>query len=79
MSQSRRAQGGYDAYSGAYTIDDDKRTVTQCLLGALSRENVGAVLTRAMDVRGDTLTIRLETSAADWTAVVRTLMWQRIG
>ena len=78
-SNNSRAQGGYDAYFGTYTIDDDKRTVTQCLLGALSHENVGAVLTRAMDVRGDTLTIRLETSAADGTAVIRTLIWQRVG
>ena len=74
-----RAQGGYDAYFGTYTIDDDKGTVTQRLLGALSRENVGAVLTRAMDVQGDTLVIRLDTNAADGAAVTRTLTWQRVG
>jgi hypothetical protein len=49
------------------------------LLGALSRENVGVVLTRAMEVQGDTLVIRLETTAADGTAVTRTLTWQRVG
>lgn len=74
-----RAQGGYDAYFGTYTIDDEHSTVTQCLLGALSRENVGAVLTRAMDVRDDTLIIRLDTAAADGTAVTRTLTWTRVG
>jgi hypothetical protein len=74
-----RAQGGYDAYFGTYTIDDEKGTVTQHLLGALSRENVGAVLTRAMDVEGDTLVIRLETSTADGVVVTRTLTWQRVG
>ena len=74
-----RAQGGYDAYFGSYTIDDESSTVTQHLLGALSRENVGAVLTRAMDVEGDTLVIRLETSAADGEPVTRTLTWQRVG
>src|SRR5690349_18707942 len=42
-----RAQGGYDAYFGTYTVDDAKGTVTQRLLGALSAENVGQVLTRA--------------------------------
>lgn len=74
-----RAQGGYDAYFGTYTVDDERGTVTQRLLGALSRENVGAVLTRAMDVQGDTLAITLETSGADGTPVTRTLTWQRVG
>jgi hypothetical protein len=74
-----RAQGGYDAYFGTYTVDDDRGTVTQHLLGALSRENVGAILTRAMNVQGDTLVIRLETTAADGTPVTRTLTWQRVG
>ena len=45
-----RAQGGYDAYFGTYTVDDTRGTVTQRLLGALSQENVGLVLTRAMRV-----------------------------
>ena len=74
-----RAHGGYDAYFGTYTIDDEKGTVTQRLLGALSRDNVGALLTRTMDVQGDTLVIRLETTAADGTAVTRTLTWARVG
>jgi len=74
-----KAQGGYDAYFGTYTTDDARGTVTQRLLGALSKENVGSVLTRAMDVRGDTLVIRLDTTAADGTALTRTLTWRRVG
>ena len=74
-----RAQGGYDAYFGTYTIDDANATVTQRLVGALSPENVGHVLTRAMDVQGDTLVIRLDTTTADGAAVTRTLTWKRIG
>jgi hypothetical protein len=74
-----RAQAGYDAYFGTYTIDDEKGTVTQHLRGALSRENVGAELTRAMEVQGDTLVIRLETTATDGTTITRTLTWQRVG
>jgi hypothetical protein len=74
-----RAQGGYDAYFGTYTADDENATVTQRLIGALSQENVGSVLTRAMDVQGDTLVIRLDTTAADGTAVTRTLTWRRVG
>jgi hypothetical protein len=74
-----RAQGGYDAYFGTYMIDDEKGTVTQRLTGALSRENVGLILTRAMRVEGDTLVIKLDTNAADGTAVTRTLTWRRVG
>ena len=74
-----RSQGGYDAYFGTYTIDDERGTVTQRLLGALSKENVGSVLTRAMDVQGDSLVIRLETTGDDGTKLTRTLTWKRVG
>jgi hypothetical protein len=60
-----RAQSGYDAYFGTYTVDDEHGTVTQRLLGALSKENVGAVLTRGMSVVGDKLVIRLQTTSVD--------------
>jgi hypothetical protein len=40
-----RAQDGYDAYFGTYVVDDPASTVTQHILGALSRETVGQVLT----------------------------------
>jgi hypothetical protein len=42
----------------------------------VAQENVGVVLTRAMEVQGDTLVIRLETTAADGAAM---LTWQRVG
>ena len=74
-----RAQGGYDAYFGTYAVDDEDRAVTQRLTGALSREHVGAVLTRTMRVEGDRLVITLDTNAHDGTAVTRTLTWRRIG
>ena len=73
-----RARGGYDAYFGTYTVDDTAQMVTQCLLASLSPENVGLVLTRKMQVRGDELVIRLQTSAADGTPVTRTLTWRRV-
>lgn len=72
-----QALGGYDAYFGTYAVDDATGQVTQRLLGSLSPGNVGMVLTRAMEVAGDTLRIRLETTAADGTPVVRTLTWER--
>jgi len=73
-----QAQGGYDAYFGTYTVDDAKNTVTQELMGSLSPGNVGMVLTRGMEVRGNTLLIKLETTAADGTPVIRTLTWRRL-
>lgn len=77
-SNNSRAQGGYDAYFGTYTIDEATGMVTQRLTGALSKENVGMVVTRGMEVEGDTLTIRLNTTAVSGEAVVRTLVWKRI-
>jgi hypothetical protein len=78
-SNNSRARDGYDAYFGTYTVDDRAGTVTQQLQGALSRENVGAVLTRAMQVNGDELVIQLATTAPDGTEVTRTLTWRRVG
>lgn len=72
-----RAQGGYDAYFGTYTVDDARGTVTQRLVGALSAENVGQVLTRSMTVEEDRLTIEVETAASDGESVTRTLVWRR--
>jgi lipocalin-like protein len=74
-----RAVGGYDAYFGTYSVDDGQGTVTQRLLGSLSPENVGMVLTRGMTVEGDALTIVLETKAASGEPVTRTLRWRRVG
>lgn len=74
-----RAQGGYDAYFGTYTIDDDNNTVTQTLTGALSQENVGQTLTRQMNVLGDELAIQLQTVAASGEPVTQILKWKRVG
>jgi hypothetical protein len=78
-ANNSRAQGGYDAYFGTYEIDDSAGTVTHRLLGALSAENVGMVLTRSLQAQDDRLTIRLRTTAATGEPVTRTLVWKRIG
>ena len=77
-NNNTQSQGGYDAYFGTYRVDDANGTVTAKLLGSLSPGNVGMELTRAMEVNGDTLVIRLETNAADGTPVTRTLTWRRM-
>jgi hypothetical protein len=74
-----RAVGGYDAYFGTYTVDNRQGTVTQCLVGALSHENVGQVLTRAMIIAGDELTILVHTMSAAGESITRTLRWLRVG
>lgn len=58
---------------------DEKSTVTQQLIGALSQANVGMVLARTMSIQEDMLVIRLETTAANGTPVARTLTWKRLG
>jgi hypothetical protein len=74
-----RAQGGYDAYFGTYTVDDALGTVTQHLVGTLSPGNVGQVISRAMTIEGGRLTIRLQTVSIDGEPVTRTLVWKRVG
>lgn len=73
-----RAVNGYDAYFGTYTVNDSTATVTQTLVGALSPENVGLVVTRSMRVAGDELVIQLQTASVDGTPVTRTLRWKRV-
>ncbi len=73
-----RARGGYDAYFGKYTVDDDQQTVKTELVGALSPENVGQVFTRTMAVEGDILTLELDTTSAVGEPLKRTLRWRRV-
>lgn len=76
-ANNSRAIGGYDAYFGTYTVNDEDGTVTQVLRGSLSNENVGMTLTRAMTVVDDTLIIRLQTTSGGET-VTRELRWKRV-
>lgn len=78
-ANNSRAQGGYDAYFGTYEIDEAAGAVVQRLLGALTQENVGQTFRREVCVVGDQMTIVLGTTAADGEAIVRTLIWRRIG
>ncbi len=77
-ANNTRAGEGYDAYFGTWSVDDARGLVTQTLLGALARDNVGMVITREMTVSGDILTIRVPTTAADGKPIVRTLRCRRL-
>jgi hypothetical protein len=72
------AVGGYDAYFGTYVTDDARGTATFTLRAALSPASVGMVVTRALAVEGDALTITLDTKALDGLAVTRTLRCRRL-
>ncbi len=78
-ANNSRARGGYDAYFGTYTVDDLTGMVTTRLSAALSQENVGQSFSRTMEVSGDLLVIRLDTSTASGEPVVRTLRWRWVG
>jgi hypothetical protein len=73
-----RPVGEYDAYFGRYVVDDAEQTVTQTLVGSLSPDNIGQVVTRQMSVEGDDLTIRVEIETADREPAVITLKWRRL-
>lgn len=72
------AVGGYDAYFGTYTVDEESGSVTQNLLGALTPGDVGKVVTRGMSIDHDRLTIQLATRSADGESITRTLTWERV-
>jgi Lipocalin-like domain len=78
IKNNSRAQGGYDAYFGSYLVEEDGRTVSTRLIGALSRENVGQVFRRRMAVESDTLIIELDTTTSAGEPVTRTLRWKRV-
>jgi len=75
-SNNSGATNGYDAYFGLYSVENN--TVTQKLLGALSPEDVGKVVTRTFLVEGNELIISLHATASDGQPVTRTLRWERV-
>ena len=72
------AVGGYDAYFGTYSVDEETGDVLHCLEGALTAENVGMEVSRTLTVNDDSLVIQLETTTIEGEPVVRTLTWERV-
>ncbi len=73
------AVGGYDAYFGTYEVNEVDGGVIHRLEGALTSDNVGLEVSRALQVKGDSLVIQLDTTTAEGEPVTRTLTWERIG
>jgi hypothetical protein len=72
------AVGGYDAYFGTYSVNEETGDVLHCLEGARTAENVGMEVSRTLTVNGDSLVIQLETATIEGEPVVRTLTWERV-
>jgi hypothetical protein len=77
-SNNSRASGGYDAYFGTYEVDEASGLVKTRLTAALAPESVGQIFTRRMTVKGEALTIELDTTTATGEPVHRTLTWRRV-
>jgi len=72
------ALGGYDAYFGTYKVDEETNMVAHTLIGSINPANVGMTVYRSLQVEGDTLTIKLDTTTQDGELVTRTLTWKKI-
>lgn len=72
------AVDGYDGYFGTYTLDAAAGTISTTLEGSIAPANIGVTLTRDIRVKGDRLTIRLETAAFDGTPITRTNTFERL-
>jgi hypothetical protein len=76
-SNNSTAVNGYDGYFGTYTVDLAAGTIATRLDGGVSAANIGQVFTRIVRVVGDQLFLQLPTTAADGTAITRTLVFNR--
>jgi hypothetical protein len=77
-AETKTAFEGYLAYFGTYTIDEEKRTVTHHLEGALLPNWVGSNQTRFFELAGNRLTLRTPPLLIGSREAVGHLIWQRI-
>ena len=70
---------GYDAYFGSYRVDENAGTISTCIEGSISPDNIGKTYVRAARVVDDQLFIQLKTTAVDGTAITRTNTFSRVG
>ncbi len=72
------AIGGYDAYFGKYQIQDGTNQVAHTLVGSINPANIGLTVNRSLNVEGDKMTIKLDTTTPEGEPIIRTLTWERI-
>jgi len=71
------AAEGYVAYAGTYEVDETARTVTHHVELSLIPNWVGRPQRRAVDLRGDSLTLTAEPSRFRAEAATPRLTWRR--
>ena len=67
------SQGGYEASFGRYTVDEQTRTFTFTIDGALVRSLVGKVLARRFELTDNRLVVRPTPSDERWRVT-----WERM-
>ena len=72
------ASGGYDAYFGSYKVNEETGKVAHTLIGSITPANIGMTVSRDITVRGEELTIQLETTTPGGEPITRTLTWKRV-
>ena len=72
-----RAQGGYDAYFGTYTVNEAQGTVTHHVQASIFPEDLGKDFVRPFTLDGDTLTLSFTSPSAGGSTITRTLTFRR--
>jgi hypothetical protein len=72
------ALGGYDAYFGTYSVDEDSGKVSHTLIGSINPDNIGMTVVRDLRVNQNQLTIQLETTTSEGEPIIRTLIWGKL-
>lgn len=75
-SNNTQNVNGYDAYFGAYSVDQKNQTVTHHVEGALAAGDIGKNLIRHFQLSGDTLILTVPAASPDGRQV--TLRWARV-
>ncbi len=70
---------GYDAYFGAYSVDESAGTIATTIEGSIAPANIGATYVRDARVVDNELIIQLHTTAVDGTPITRTNTFSRVG
>lgn len=76
--QIQAAFRGYLAYFGSYTIDEEQKTVTHHLQGALLPNWVGADQTRFFELNGNRLTLRTPPLMMGGSAAIGYVVWEKM-
>jgi hypothetical protein len=78
-AETKAAFDGMLAYFGAYTVDEQKQTVTHHLAGAWFPNWVGTNQTRFFELTENRLILRTPPLDIDGAQMIGQLVWERVG